>query len=211
MSNYRDVSDVKTIGQLGIACLILAILLGLSLIANAFMYLRRPDRIIVDKSSGRVEMINDREYGQSNAVTMTPDRPGKDDKAYVAKQFAESLYKIDPQTRPADVERALKMMVPGSAAKFGAYLKDSKVLDTQRAESWQSTWEVTDIQVDQADPYLVRLDGRQRITKLINKVAQEEVKTLKLQIKLVADPKGRADENQRTGYLVQGYDYKEIN
>lgn len=207
---YRDPNDIKTIHQLVIAALVMSLLLAVSLIFNAVLYLRRPDRIIVDKSSGRIESINDRTYGSTNATTMTSDRPGKEDKVYVAKQFAESLYKIDPQTRPSDIERALKMMVPASAAKFGTYLKESKVLETQRAEAWQSVWEVLDVQIDQADPYLVRIDGRQKITKLVNKATHEDVKTLKLQVKLVADPGGRNDQNQRTGFLVNGYDYKEI-
>lgn len=207
---YRDANDVKTIGQMAIGLLVLSLLLAGSLVANAVLYLRRPDRIVIDKSSGRVEMINDRTYGETTSAAMTPDRPGKDDKLYLAKTFSESLYKIDPQTRGKDVERALLMMVPSSAAVFGKYLKESNVLETQRNESWQSTWEVLDAQIDAADPYTVRLDGRQKITKLVNGQVKEETKAIKLQIKLVADPKGRTDANQRVGFLIQKFDYKEL-
>ncbi|MBS1807506.1 MAG: hypothetical protein JST84_04875 [Acidobacteria bacterium] len=207
---YRDANDVKTIYQLAIALLVLSLVLAVSLFFNAVLYLRRPDRIVVDKSSGKVEMINDRTFGATASTAMTPDRPGKDDKIYLAKVFAEALYKIDPQTRAKDIERALKMMVPSSATVFGKYLKESGVLETQRAESWQSVWEVLDVSIDQADPYLVRLDGRQKITKLVNRMVKEETKTVKLQIKVVADPKGRTDENQHLGFLIQKYEYKDL-
>lgn len=207
---YRDPNDVKTIHQLSLGLLLSALVLSISLIFNAFLYLRQPDRIVIDKSTGHVEMINDREYGNTKSVAMTPDRPGASDKIYLVKLFAESLYKIDPQTRGNDIERAIRMMVPDGGAKFANYLKESKVLETQHKESWQSTWEVLDCQVDSANPYLIRLDGRQKTTKVINNATKEETKNIKLQIKLVADPGGRQDVNLRTGFLVNAFDYKEL-
>jgi len=60
---YRDPNDVRTIYQLLSVLLITLTLFVLSAAGNAWQYWRRPDRIVVDRSSGRVLMINDRQFG----------------------------------------------------------------------------------------------------------------------------------------------------
>ena len=65
---YRDPADVRTNFQLLTALLIVLGLFTLSAIGNAWQYWRRPDRIVVDRSSGRVLMINDREFGETDVV-----------------------------------------------------------------------------------------------------------------------------------------------
>jgi hypothetical protein len=44
--------------------------------SNAWQYWRRPDRIVVDRSNGRVLVINDRQFGETEVVKMRPDQPG---------------------------------------------------------------------------------------------------------------------------------------
>src|SRR5262249_26352477 len=77
---YRDPADVRTNFQLLTALLIVLGLFTLSAVGNAWQYWRRPDRIVVDRSSGRVLMINDREFGETDAIKMMPDQPGDADK-----------------------------------------------------------------------------------------------------------------------------------
>ena len=209
-SLYRDPQDVRTVIQLARSGIVLSLLLLISVAANFYQYYRRPDRIVVDKSSGRVVEINDRDYGETEAVQLGPEHLTDADKKYIASEFIRSLYQIDPATRSKDLERALRMMVPDSALKFARYLKQDNVLDKQLQESWQSTWAAQDITVDTKDRYVVRVLGRQDIHRLDNGVTLDEPRQLSLSLKLIADPKGRADRNLRSGFLVSSFDYKEI-
>ena len=150
---HRDPVDVRTILSLTWMGILLAMLLVVSLGFNIYQYWRRPDRIVVDRSSGRVLMINDREYGATEAVSFGPDKLTNADKQYIAGEFVRAIYQIDPATPNKDIEKALRMMVPNSALAFAQYLKRNSVLDKQRAESQQAVWTPQDISVDQADPY----------------------------------------------------------
>jgi len=153
---------------------------------------------------------NDREYGETEAVKLGPDRLTGADKQYIAGEFVKAIYQVDPTTRPRDIERALRMMAPASALLFARYLKQTGILDKQRAESWQAIWTPQDISIDGADPYTVRVIGKQEITKMIAGAAQKETRQLSLTLKLVADPQRRADRNLRSGFLVASFDYKEL-
>ena len=157
---------------------LLVLLLLASVAFNIWQYWRRPDRIVVDRSSGRVLMINDREYGETEAVKLGPDKLTGADKQYLAGEFVKAIYQVDPATRPRDIERALRMMAPNSALLFARYLKQTGILDKQRAESWQAVWTPQDISVDGADPYTVRVIGKQEITKVIAGATQQETRQL---------------------------------
>jgi hypothetical protein len=207
---YRDPDDVRTIFQLLSSLIVILALFCLSAFGNAVQYWRRPDRIVVDKSNGRVLMINDRQYGETDAVKLMPDRPMDNDKKYLVGEYVRSLYAINPATRAGDIKAALEMMVPNSAAKFATYLKEQHVLEQQRAESWQAVWSPQDMTIDRIDPYTVRVLGKQEVTKVINNQVMQETKQLQLTVKLVADPAGRTDQNKRMGFLVAAIDYKEI-
>lgn len=208
---YRDPADVRSVFQLLTALMIVLCLFVLSALGNAWQYWRRPDRIIVDRSSGRVLMINDRAFGETDAVKVAPDQPGDADKKYLVGEFVRLLYAVNPATRAADLKTALEMMVPQSAAKFAAYLKEQRILERQRVESWQAVWTPQDVSIDRIDPYTLRVISRQQITRLINNAALQETKQLQLTVKLAADPAGRSDANRRAGFLVVAIDYKELN
>ena len=207
---YRDPQDVRTVIHLARSGIVLALLLLISVAGNFYQYYRRPDRIVVDKSSGRVVEMNDREYGETETVQFGPEHLTEADKKYIASEFVKSLYQIDPATRSKDLERALRMMLPDSALKFARYLKQDNLLGKQLNESWQSTWTAQDITVDLKDRYNIRVLGRQEIHRLENGATVDEPRQLSLTLKLIADPKGRADRNLRSGFLISSFDYKEI-
>lgn len=207
---YRDPADVRTLINLARCGLVLTLLLLASIVGNFYQYYRRPDRIVVDRSSGRVLAINDREYGATEAVELGPDRLTDADKKYIVGEFVEALYRVDPATRSKDIERALRMMVPDSALKFARYLKQEGILEKQQQESWQSVWTVQDISVDSRDRYNVRVIGRQDLRRLEAGVPVEEPRQLNLSVRLMADPNGRADRNLRSGFIISSFDYKEI-
>jgi hypothetical protein len=52
--------------------------------------------------------------------------------------------------------------------------------------------------------------GRQDIHRLDNGATVDDPQQLSLSLKLIADPKGRADRNLRSGFLISSFDYKEI-
>lgn len=207
---FRDPEDVRTNFQLLTALLIVLCLFSLSAIGNAYQYWRRPDRIVVDRSGGRVLLINNREYGETDAVAIAPDRPGDADKRYLTGEYVRLLYAVNPATRAADLKSALEMMVPQSAAKFAVYLREQHILEQQRTESWQTVWTPQDISIDKLDPFTLRVIGKQEITKVVNNSVIQESKQLQLIVKLVADPGGRNDSNRRTGFLVAAIDYREL-
>jgi len=208
---YRDKDDVTTILNLTRLLMVMAVLVVASAAANIYQYYRRPDRIVVDGPSGRVLSINDRNYGKEEAVEFGPDRLTSQDKLYITREFVRYLYQVDPATRPRDVEKALTMMVPDSAVKFAKWIKERGILDQQKAESWQASWSPMDVSVDQNDPYTVNVIGKQEINKVVAGAAQKETKQLRLTIKLVADSKGRADRNLRSGFLISYLDSHELN
>lgn len=208
---HRDPADVRTILGLTWIGILISLLLLASVGFNIWQYWRRPDRIVVDRSSGRVLVINDRNYGETEAAQLGPDKLTNADKQYLAGEFVKSLYQIDPATRPRDIERALRMMAPQSALEFARYLKQHGILDKQRAESWQAVWIPQDISIDKADPYTVRIIGRQEITKVVSGATEREPRQLALTLKLVADPQRRSDRNLRSGFLVASFDYKDLS
>ena len=208
---YRDASDVRTILSLTSSMMILALLLVASGVGNIYQYLRRPDRIVVDGGTGRVLSINNRNYGSEEGVEFGPDRLTQQDKVYITKEFVKAVYQVDPATRPRDIERALTMMVPDSAVRFSRWMKEKGVLDQQKAESWQTIWSPMDVSVDKNDAYTVSVIGKQDITKVVNGTTVTDARQLRLTIKLVADNKGRADRNLRSGFLISSLDYQELN
>jgi len=208
---YRDASDVRTILSLTSSMMILALLLVASGVGNIYQYLRRPDRIVVDGGTGRVLSINNRNYGSEEGIEFGPDRLTRQDKVYITKEFVKAVYQVDPATRPRDIERALTMMVPDSAVRFSRWMKEKGVLDQQKAESWQAIWSPMDVSVDKNDAYTVSVIGKQDITKVVNGTTIRDARQLRLTIKLVADNKGRADRNLRSGFLISSLDYQELN
>lgn len=208
---YRDVSDVRTILNLTWSMMILALFLVASGVGNIYQYLRRPDRIVVDGGTGRVLSINNRNYGSEEGIEFGPDRLTPQDKIYITKEFVKAVYQVDPATRPRDIERALTMMVPDSAVRFSRWMKEKGVLDQQKTESWQTIWSPMDVSVDKNDVYTVNVIGKQDITKVINGITVNDARQLRLTIKLVADNKGRADRNLRSGFLISSLDYQELN
>jgi hypothetical protein len=155
--------------------------------------------------------INDRNYGKEEGIEFGPDRLTAQDKLYVTREFVRYLYQVDPATRPRDVEKALRLMVPDSAVKFSNWLKEQGILDRQKAESWQASWTPMDVSVDANSPYTVNVIGKQEINKLISGSVVREAKQLRMTIKLMADPKGRDDRNLRSGFLIAFIDSHELN
>lgn len=200
----RDPEDVLTISSLFRAVWILLLLLTASVGTNVFLATRRADRIVVDKSSGRVVELNNRDYGATEAVEITPDRPNDTDKKYLVKEFLKSLYAVEQTTREANINKLLRMLDPDLSLAFAARLKQNGLPAAEKAESVNSSWELQDLSVDERDPYVLRAIGIRRVRREAN--GQDVEETLQLKCKFLlkdsSSSPARNDNNLRTGFSI---------
>lgn len=202
--NARDADDVLTISSLLRAVSALVVLLAVSIGTNVFLAVRKADRIIVDKSSGRVVELNNRDYGATETVEIAPDRPNETDKKYLVKEFLKSLYEVEQTTRETEINKLLRMLDPDLSLSFAAKLKQNGLLAAEKAESVNSTWELQDLSVDERDPYILRAIGVRRIRRKAGGQDVEEILQLKCKFLLKDSPASpaRNDNNMRTGFTI---------
>jgi hypothetical protein len=203
INQHRDERDVRMLLHLAFCGIVLVLLLLASLAANAWMYWRRPDRIVVDRRADgdHVILVNDQAVG--SAVSMSADQPGADDKRRLANEWAMARYGIDPLAREQAVERLLRMMEPGAATKFVAYLKRNSELERERGERHQATWRPQLTVIDSSNPYRVNLVGTQELNRVVAGVPQRETRQIMFSLRLMPDKDaGRAEHNLFTGFLV---------
>lgn len=200
----RDPEDVLTISSLLRAVWVLLFVLTASVAINIFLAVRRADRIIVDKSSGRVIEMNNRDYGASESVEITPDRPNDTDKKYLVKEFLKSLYAVEQTTREANINKLLRMLDPDLSLSFAAKLKQNGTLAAEKAESVNSSFELQDLSVDERDPYILRAIGIRRVRRKIGGEDVEETAQLKCKflLKDASVSPARNDNNLRTGFTI---------
>lgn len=207
---YRDPTDVQMIRNLSLATIALTLLCLCSLMASVYLYWRRPDRIVVDRSSGQVITIDNRAYGEGPSASLMPDRLTEADSLFVVRQFTQSYYGINPANRAADIERCIRLMVPGTAKQFAARIVQDRRLETERAESHQATWTIQSETIDPRDKFSIRVIGLQKLTSVKDGRTVEVSRQLEVVFKLVADAGGRTDENLRSGFRIGRFEDREI-
>src|SRR2546421_704406 len=86
---------------------------GIKFVNDLTHYLRRPDRIVVDRTAGgdRVVVMNNREYGLTDNVAFSPDEPTAGDKKYLVSRFLELYYGNNPDIRDHQLNEAIQLMV----------------------------------------------------------------------------------------------------
>lgn len=200
----RETEDVLTIFSLLRAVAALVILLTVSIGTNVFLAVRKADRIIVDKSSGRIVELNNRDYGATETVEIAPDKPNETDKKYLIKEFLKSLYEVEQTTRELQVNKLLRMLDPDLSLSLAAKFKQNGILAAEKAESVNSTWELQDLSVDERDPYILRGIGVRKIRRKANGQDIEETLQLKCKFLLKDSPQSpaRNDNNLRTGFTI---------
>src|SRR6266404_6824376 len=212
---YRDPADVRTIHRQSRLIMLTMLITAMAVAGVVYKSIQRPDRIVVDMTSGRTVMINDRELGATEAVRLEKDKLQLADMDYVVKAFLEYLYRVDQRSRSKDVEGALRLMVPGQAKKFAQYLTDQKILQTQREQQWNALWKVEYLEHAPGRPLTVKVYGTQEIDLVVKNVSQHVIKHLLLTVDLLPDaPEGgtfRLDRNLRSGFRINSIDYKELS
>ena len=200
----RDPEDVLTISSLLRAVWVLLFVLAASVVMNVFLAVRRADRIVVDKTSGRVIELNNRDYGATETVQISPDRPNDTDKKYLVKEFLKSLYAVEQTTREANINKLLRMLDPDLSLAFAGRLKQNGTLAAEKAESVNSSWELQDLSVDERDPYILRAIGIRRIRRKAAGQDVEETVQIKCKFLLKDAPvsPARNDNNLRTGFTI---------
>ncbi len=209
----RDPADVLTIATLFRAVWVLLIILMLSVGMNVFLSLRKADRIVVDRSSGRVIELNNRDYGASETVSVSPDTPTATDKKYLVKEFLTALYEVEQSTRESQVNKLLRMLDPDLSIAMAGRLKQNGVLAAEKVESVNSSWELQDLTVDENDPYVLRAIGVRKIRRKAAGQDVEESVQLKCKFLLKDSPSSpvRNDNNLRTGFTILRFRVEPVN
>lgn len=212
---YRDPADVRTIRRQSWLIILSLVIVGIAVIGVVYKAIQRPDRIVVDMSSGRTVVINDRELGATEAVKLEKDKLQLADMDYVVKAFVEYLYRVDQRSRSKDIEAALRLMVPGQAKKFAQYLTEQKVLQTQREQQWNAAWKAEYLEHAPGKPLTVKVYGTQEVDMVIKNESKHATKHILLTVELLPDaPENgtfRLDRNLRSGFRINSIDYKELS
>lgn len=212
---YRDPADVRTIRRQSSLIILSFVIAGIAVIGVVYKSIQRPDRIVVDMSSGRSVMINDREFGATEAVRLEKDKLQLADMDYVVKAYLDYLYRVDQRSRSKDIEAALRLMVPGQAKKFAQYLTDQKVLQTQREQQWSAAWKAEYLEHAPGKPLTVKVYGTQEIEMVIKNDSKHATKHVLITVELLPDaPENgtfRLDRNLRSGFRINSVDYKELS
>ena len=203
----RDPEDVLTISHLLRSLFILAVMLCVSCAVNFYLALRKADLIVVDKTSGRTLAINNKDYGQTEAVSLAPDNLTNRDKKALVTEFLNCLYEVSGATRPANVNRLLKMMEPNLSLSQAQLFKTEKLLEQEKAESVNSSWELQDLSVDERDPFIIRALGKRIVRRVREGVSVAEETQIKVKFLLMDSPTNpaRNENNYRTGFYVLKY------
>ena len=212
---YRDPADVRTIRTQHRLLLFAAFVTALAIVGMVYKAIQRPDRIVVDMSSGRAVMINNRELGATEAVRLEKDKLQIADMDYVVRTYLDYLYRVDQRSRAKDIEAALRLMVPGQAKKFAQYLTEQKVLQTQREQEWNATWKAEYLEHAPGKPLTIKVYGTQEIDQVVKNQSKHVTKHLLLTVELLPDaPEDgtfRLDRNLRSGFRINALDYKELS
>lgn len=200
----RDPADSLTISSLLRALVVLLAALTASVGINVYLSLRRADRIVIDKASARVVELNNRDYGATERVEISPDRPNDSDKKYLVKEFLKALYQVEQSTREKEINKLLRMLDADLSLAFANRLSQNNLLVTERAESLNSSWDLQDLSIDERDPYVLRALGTRRMRRKAGGADVEESVQLKVKF-LLKDSSGspvRNDNNLRTGFTI---------
>src|SRR5437870_2299564 len=212
---YRDPADVRTIHRQSRTIILCLLITTIAVIGAVYKSIQRPDRIVVDMSSGRTVMINDRELGATEAVKLEKDKLQIADMDYVVKAYLDYLYRVDQRSRSKDIEAALRLMIPGQAKKFAQYLTDQKILQTQREQQWNAIWKPEYLEHAPGKSLTVKVYGTQEIDKVVKNESKHATKHVLLTVELLPDaPENgtfRLDRNLRSGFRINSIDYKELS
>lgn len=207
ISVERDPDDVLTIAHLLRALLLLVVMLAASTGLNIYFALRKADLVVIDKSSGRTLAINNKDYGSTEAVQLSPDNLTNRDKRALVEEFLRCLYEVNAATRQTNVNRLLKMMEPNLSLAQARHFNEEKLLAQEKTESLNSSWELQDVTFDERDPYIVRALGRRVVRRVVTGAPIAEAAQIKVKFLLMDSPTVpvRNDNNFRTGYYVVRY------
>src|SRR5205085_5004465 len=128
----QTVTNHRLLGVLGV----LVVLVLVQAAFNLVLYLRRPDTVVVDRTSGgdRVVVMNNRQYGLTDNVQFSPDHLTDGDKKYLASYFLKLYYGNNPDYRDQQLNQAINLMVAARGRELFDYLKQNKILEKQASE-----------------------------------------------------------------------------
>lgn len=186
-------------------CLLLAISVGY----NVLQAQRVGTVVLIDRTTGVAVSVNNRTFGSTPSGALLPDKPGFKEMQVAAKSFLDSVYRIDPvaRVRLREAAAGVRMMTPLSAIKYGTYVEENGIWNTQIAQSQQASWTVNDENVTlvSREPLVLSVYGEQRLKKVEGGATKVEVKQVAVPVTLMADPEGRTERNFFTGFNVDAF------
>lgn len=204
----RDVAVIRVVALVALASVFINFVLGFGVVALLFS---KPYVQFVNVGpDGQVKSVDVRRLGETAAPGNVPDEYALKMKLRLARDFAAAKYTINMQTREEDNARFLMMMVKGTREQYYADQKRKQMPQIEKAEQRQGTWEEQDVQIDEKDPYLIRIIGRQKLIRVVDEVPKEEPHQYSLEVRLTEDKGGPLPRNHNTGYVVTLFGEKEL-
>lgn len=202
---FRDPADVQTIRSLARLCVVLIGIIFLLVGNAAFLYYRKPDRIVVDRTAKGDVILDNRSFGATPTVSISPDSLTREDKIALGRKWMTLFHEVDPEVRVRKValQQVLGAMIPQAATDLGNWLKTSGTAARERDEAWSGSFEVQTAELLNKDT--VRVLGTQTVKKIVNGVPAAEKIQIEWKIGLTPDPAGRKERNFNTGFLVVAY------
>lgn len=211
---YRDPQDIVTINRQRLINGFALVLITLLSVFSYVLYLRKPDLITaqVDSTGRKVVAINNREFGQTDAVTLGKDNLNVEDKRQLVNEFF-SANTINQQTRQSDINRTLRCLLPQKREQFlKEELIESGQLATEKQEMWASTWEIQNFEAKDSgkEHSLVRVIGTMALTKVVGGEVKKENVQLQYDFLLLTNG-ARSETPYRTGFFIADWKKKEIS
>lgn len=202
---FRDPADVQTIRSLARLCVVLIGIIFLLVGNVAFLYYRKPDRIVVDRTAKGDVILDNRSFGATPTVSIAPDSLTREDKVALGRKWMSLFHEVDPEVRVRKIalQQVLGAMIPQAATDLGNWLKTSGTAARERDEAWSGTFEVQTAELLNKDT--VRVLGTQTVKRIVNGVPSAEKIQVEWKIGLTPDPAGRKERNFNTGFLVVAY------
>ncbi len=126
-----------------------------------------------------------------------------------AQNFLNSVYRIDPvaKVRLKEAVAGVRMMTPLSAVKYGSWIEENNVWNTQIAQSQEASWTVNpqNVKIESRTPLVVSVYGEQKLKKLVGGAVTVETKQIVVPVTLMPDPEGRTERNFFTGFNVDAF------
>lgn len=201
---------LKSVSLQQLAILVLGLSILILIIGSVLVWIKKPDQIIVkENANGVVELIvNERSFGDIVQPSMKTKGESDEVKIYLAKQFAELAYAVNPETRIDQLKKLLNWF-PEDEAKTRSLFSNAiaqikndpnTCMPTalEVSQGWFATVSVQEAKLDATNKNLVNVLLVQNLQKrtISNQIENRQL-SLQLELTYLGVP---TEDNFMTGY-----------